>query len=371
MAFLLDADSSTPPPSSPSCVPPTPLPPPVLELLNSRALPSGFLPVYDLRRAAAMIPGSWWLGAPHRSGTGLIGCANTNGGDGQADKPVVILPDAPPAYYHRRVSGAPEEHLLLLGSRRETAPPPSVIVQSPKPVRHTLATRIHDYYRAKGDLERTVHLADRSKTKPSKFNTPVLKGFRLFALSTGGTGLSNKGRREYWATTVAAEKATAGNSGRVGPMTAAFPTASSFVRALRGEQDRCMAELGWRKTDILLGGTVFVFYSRDLWKVAVEAMLSGIRVVLHGERRWHENGEAVRSETLNGDLFLNEQEDVRRLHQTLFTNVFVLAIQLYSDAALVSWSGGKKQPWSTAARDRSVARELHHPNLFHLRSNAA
>lgn len=216
-----------------------------------------------------------------------------------------------------------------------------------------------------------MHLADRSKTKPSKFNTPVLKRFRNSSLSTSGNGLSKKGRCEYRATIIAAEKATAGNSGRVGPMTAALPTASSCMRAFREEQDRCTAELRLRKTDILLRGTVFGFHLRDMTKAAVEAMLLGITVVLHGKRRWHENGEAVCSKTLNRDIYLNEQEDGRPLHQTLFTNVFVLGIQLHSDAAFVSCSGGTKQPRPTAAQDRCLAREFHHPNLFHLRSNDA
>jgi len=234
-----------------------------------------------------------------------------------------------------------------------------------------VADRIAQHYRAKGDLSRTImHVPPRLSDKASDFVSKELKDMRLFALSAGGCGLSGDARREYYETTVAIERAAMkvvaeiearrrrrkkGKNGkgrklnlnvRLGPLESAFPSAAAFVRSLKGEQWRCLSELKWRETDILLRGTVYKFYSRDIMQVATDALTSAIKVCLRGQRKYDDAGNVVRTNTLDGDIYLEEQADVQRLHagrkeRGKTMPPFTLAVQLFSDAALVSWNGSK------------------------------
>jgi len=254
---------------------------------------------------------------------------------------------------------------------------PPMPPQFPLPVSTSstiVADRIARHYRTKGDMSRTAlyvpaHLRDR----PSEFLSKEHKEMRLFALTAGGCGLSQKAREEYYETAVAVERAAMqvvaeidarrrrrkkGKNGkgkkrnpivRLGPLESAFPTAAAFVRSLKGEQWRCLSELKWRETDIIIRGVVYKFYSRDVMQVATDAMVSAIKVCLHGKRQLNEAGEVVRTNSLNSDIYLEEQADVHRLHAGKMDNgkkmpPFTLAIQLFSDAALVSWNGSMLPP---------------------------
>lgn len=62
------------------------------------------------------------------------------------------------------------------------------------------------------------------------------------------------------------------------------------------------------------------------------------------------DGDVVRTGTLDSDLYLNEQESVMNIHgKNGAGKCFVMAVQLFSDAALVSWSGGKPTMSRSAA----------------------
>lgn len=77
-------------------------------------------------------------------------------------------------------------------------------------------------------------------------------------------------------------------------------------------------------------------------KVAVNAVISATQLQLHGERRTGGDGKTTSSGTLDSDIYLGEQSRSYLLHRrTPDGKVFALAVQLYSDSALVSWSGGK------------------------------
>jgi len=200
------------------------------------------------------------------------------------------------------------------------------------------AARILAYYRSKGDMQRTKPYVDSNAArKPKKFNTQTLRKFRLFALSTGRCGLSNKGRAEYWESVVAAEVAAAAGTGR-------------FLHELR-----------WRQTEIVIGEQTFTFYSRDLCDVAIDAILLAEELTLFGERRVRGDGSIIRTGTMDSDLFLKEQDSVFEIHKLAPSDrVFVLAAQLYSDAALISWSGGtsagevREAPGAARAQPRCV-----------------
>jgi len=130
-----------------------------------------------------------------------------------------------------------------------------------------------------------------------------------------------------------------------GPVESAFPTASSFVNALDGEANRCLAEQQWRKTEMFDGDSVFLFYSRDVMVVALEAFMKATALCLRGKRLLAADGSVLLSNSLNSDVYLTEQTDVDQIHANKTYNgtllkVFTLAIQLFSDATLVSWKNG-------------------------------
>lgn len=68
-----------------------------------------------------------------------------------------------------------------------------------------------------------------------------------------------------------------------GPLTSPFPTAAAFVTSLKGEQDRCLAEMQWKVTDVVEGG-VYKFFFRDVMDVAEEAFGRATEVQLRGKR---------------------------------------------------------------------------------------
>jgi len=234
-----------------------------------------------------------------------------------------------------------------------------------------VADRIARHYGAEGDLERTkLHVPPHLSGEPSEFVTKELKDMRLFALSAGGCGLSQKAREEYYETAVAVEHAAMkivaesearlhrrkkGRNGkgrkakpivRLGPLESVFPSAAAFVRSLKGEQWRCLSELKWRETDIIVRGNVYKFYSRDAMQVATDALTSAVMVCLRGEPTYNKDGEIIRNNSLNSDVYSEEQADVERLHSGKRDNgknmpPFTFAFQLFSDAALVSWNGSK------------------------------
>jgi len=120
------------------------------------------------------------------------------------------------------------------GSRWFEPQPGVPLPVRPRPLVGLPAAQILAYYRAKGDMGRTQpYVARDAARKPSKFNTPTLRRFRLFSLSTGRCGLSNTARAEYWESVVAAEVPAVAGTGKLGPMQSAFDTAAKFVSSLK------------------------------------------------------------------------------------------------------------------------------------------
>jgi len=130
-----------------------------------------------------------------------------------------------------------------------------------------------------------------------------------------------------------------------GPVESAFPKASAFLSALDGEANRCLHEQKWRKTEIKSGSATYLFYSRDVMIVALDAFTKATSLCLRGKRRFAADNSVLRTDSLNGDLYMTEQESIDKIHANKTVGgkllaVFTLAIQLFSDATLVSWNNG-------------------------------
>jgi len=211
------------------------------------------------------------------------------------------------------------------------------------------------------------------------FNTPLLREVLKFALSAGGSGLSqadqgwcfslllmteqggalsgrrsDRGRKRprlaavdqrvgaappgVGASSVPGDTSDGESSSDVkGDIARAFASKSAFVEALRGEQRRVLSKLFWDVTPLEVEGVTYLFHSRDLLLVALDLLKNAGHLQLWGERLGTgPDGTRLRSDMLDSDLFLTEEEHVRGRHGSL---AFVLGVQLFIDEAVVSWSG--------------------------------
>jgi len=129
-----------------------------------------------------------------------------------------------------------------------------------------------------------------------------------------------------------------------GPLTSAFPTAAAFVASLKGEQDRCLADMKWQVTQIV-DGVSFDFYFRDVMDVAHDAFARARKVQLRGKRHANTDGTILRSNSIDSDVYLVREADVLNIHANALhrgkpIKAFAMAVQFFSDATLLSCNGG-------------------------------
>jgi len=291
-------------------------------------------------------------------------------------------------------------HIPAEGYQRGTLPsfrPRTVLLTS-------ISARIKAYYEAMPETSRTRRLVPPSVgEQPSRFNTPLLRVALKFALSAGGAGLSTADQRSYVSLLLMVEASGAGlsahggrrggagarkrprppndagdesaqpvgGSGRwaspardaddcsdaeSGELARAFPKRSAFDAAVRGEQRRVLSKLRWDETPLEVEGATYLFYSRDLLFAVLDVLQNARHVQLWGEKLGvAPDGSRLRAEIMDSDLLLSEEAVVRRRHGSLS---FVLAVQLFVDEAVVSWSGAHYMYPIRArvvnVRDRSV-----------------
>jgi len=155
---------------------------------------------------------------------------------------------------------------------------------------------------------------------------------------------------------VSADEGGEASEHEVGELSRTFPTNSAFVAALREEQRRVLSKLCWDETPLVVEGVPYKFYSRDLLIIALDLLRNARYVQVWGEELGAgPDGTRLRSEMMDCDLFLSEEVVVRRRHGS---HSFVLAVQLFIDEAVVSWSGAHYMYHIRArvlnVRDRSV-----------------
>ena len=234
-----------------------------------------------------------------------------------------------------------------------SSPPAVPAVMQRSVTTGTITDKVYHFYRSKDDLSNTKPMVLPSVgQRPTHFNTAELRAVRMFVLSTGGSGMSQSARADYWRLQHQLERAARpvqpGGVQELGPFEKTFPTSSSFVRALSFEQDRCLYEMGWKETRIRLGGETHVFHWRDLLDVMVESLEMASDVRVFGEPEFSPGGERLRSETMNSDLFLDEQAEVMSRNRPipgekpLRFMPFMAGTQIFTDGALVSWNGGMR-----------------------------
>jgi len=113
-----------------------------------------------------------------------------------------------------------------------------------------------------------------------------------------------------------------------------FKTANTLRNALRDDLDDAVLMAGWKKCTMTQGGVKYVAFFRSAMDVALRVLRDAGRVQLRrdaaevGDRREH---------PIDREAFQAHQDAIDSISGG---SGFVLGIYVYSDATLLSWSGG-------------------------------
>jgi len=117
-------------------------------------------------------------------------------------------------------------------------------------------------------------------------------------------------------------------------ITRAFKTANALKNALRDDLDDAVLKAGWKRCILTQGGVKYVAFFRSAMDVALGVLRDAGKVQLRrnaaevGDRREH---------PIDGEAFKAHQDAIDCIAPGIG---FVLGIYVYSDATLLSWSGG-------------------------------
>jgi len=241
-----------------------------------------------------------------------------------------------------------------LGVQHRTAVVPRHVMYS------STAARIRAFYERMPEASQSVPVVDPFWAgRPSRFSSPALRVALRFALTVGGSGLSDGDQVAFAATLRAVERAAVRGTAARGPITSAFVTDHGFLTATRHEMNRVLAERDWQEVTITIGDRPFVYYYRDLLKVGLDALASAAAVSFGPNDDAADSATTggvnvgstdlpalvdldgdythrVRRGSLDSDMYLMEVRSTQRLHGAAAR---VMGVQLHADEALVSWSG--------------------------------
>lgn len=208
------------------------------------------------------------------------------------------------------------------------------------------AARIRAYYDALPEASMAVPVVSAVwASRTTRFDSPALRGALRFALTAGGSGLTEPDQTRYAETLRLAQSEAHSGTAAVGPFSAAFPSSRSFVHAVRHETNRVLAVRRWQQVPITVGARTYTYYFRDVLQAGLDALAAASNVSFGDptnlaavglETGDDEDGARVRHGTLDSDLYLGEWRSVRRLHGP---DARVMAVQVHADEAIVSWSG--------------------------------
>lgn len=201
----------------------------------------------------------------------------------------------------------------------------------------SISTRIAAFYNRYPEGESATPCADEEDAnRPTFFNTPALQELLRFIVTSGGCGLSRVDQVALGSALLALEPGSR-PQGDDNDLRFRLPSANSLATAVNYEERRVLAVRGWMQTTIDIGGREYVFYFRDMLQCVLDALCSAAEVQLDGARlEPTSDGDERRSHTMNSDLFMEEQEDVRRVHGAA---AHVAGVMLHVDEAVVAWNG--------------------------------
>jgi len=208
------------------------------------------------------------------------------------------------------------------------------------------AARIRAYNQALPEASMAVpFFSAHWSSRLTRFDSPALRGALRFALTAGGSVLTEPDQTRYSETLRLAEGEADGGAAAVGPFSAAFPSRRSFLHAGRHGISRVLAVRRWHQIPITVGARTYTYYFRDILQDGLDALAAASSVsfgdptnlaAVSLETGVDEDSARVRRGTLDSDLYLGEWRSVRRLHGA---DARVMGVQVHAEEAVVSWSG--------------------------------
>lgn len=252
----------------------------------------------------------------------------------------------------------------------------------------TLCGRVLSHYDAMGDHGRGTEVFSSRGAISARplFDTEVLRKVFSYACAAGGAGLSRNEVCDFYGVLCAVEEASGGGK----PIKDRFPTKSAFVQAIRNEKRRTLRYLGWRQVSHISGGQRYkiqfvdgldviqdvclrasaVRFSKDDVRIfeqpqtgAAEAQapnysaepvnedgqVPGLdhtpdpnkdsRQTAAASKRYGDHDPAYTG-LMNGAMYKQQLDDVKG-SKLLPPGVKMLGVFVYSDATVVSGTGGK------------------------------
>ena len=203
--------------------------------------------------------------------------------------------------------------------------------------RSSVCTEAQAEYERIGDSKRCEPAVKaRPHCRPGLFNTPALRLMQAFVNEANGSGLSIKFQTMFYEMMAkwdgsADDKQPAGTPNRIKDH---FSSANAFRNAVCDDLDEAVLSSGWKKCTMVQGGVRYVSFFRSALMVALEALHSAKEVQLR--RDDVEVGDR-RQSPMDGEAFKAHQEAIDAV---TVEKAFVLGVYVYSDASLLSWSGG-------------------------------
>lgn len=201
----------------------------------------------------------------------------------------------------------------------------------------SISSRIKAFYARYAEADEAVRVVEAVDPNHSTFfDTEALQKLLRFIVTCGGSGLSVADQRALGAVLLALEPDVR-PGGDVNSLNDRMQTPHSLVTAVRREEDRVLAARNWMCAPMEIGEKVYSFFYRDMLLSVIDALKEARNVQLEGAPlEPDEHGEPRRSHTLNSDLYLEEQTDVRRIHGR---GARTVGVMLHMDEAVVAWNG--------------------------------
>lgn len=201
----------------------------------------------------------------------------------------------------------------------------------------SVSTRIAALYASMAEAGNGKPCVDAGEAhRPSFFDTDALLLLRRFIVTCGGTGLTRADQILLARVLLAFEPETR-PIGDVNSLADRLPTPHFLVTAVAREERRVLADRSWLQVFMDVGHHKYMFFYRDALDAVFDVLKKADDIELDGKALpAGPAGETRRSRTMDSDLFLAEQEDVRRIHGP---DAKVLGVMLHADEAVISWNG--------------------------------
>lgn len=202
-----------------------------------------------------------------------------------------------------------------------------------------MSTHVRAFFERFGDADRAAPLVrPRKRARPGMFDSDRLRALENYVLEVGA---SQEHQTKLYNLLHLWERTAPGavdDDGSSVPLKKTFKSAHAFRRALADDIDRAVADDGWLSCCVEESGVKFEAFFRSSLREALSRLRSGKNV-----RFWSGDDKPamptdVREGPLDGDAF---RECELEVVSSYGTDAFVLAIHLYSDSSVISWSGGK------------------------------